>query len=74
MFWCSADATSEELIHAHDMGKPVLEIIPAGDAMFWVLLDVQWIDPFATSPATTTASSSVNLIRLSPTQVHSDRS
>ena len=69
LFWCSADTTSGELVHAHDMGKPILDMIFAGGAMFWVLLDSQWVDPAAPATTDATTTQSVKLIRLSPTQV-----
>ncbi|KZV66300.1 WD40 repeat-like protein [Peniophora sp. CONT] len=68
VFWCPADATSGELVHAHDMSKPVLDIVSVGDGLFWILLDAQWRDSSAPSGDTTaTASPSVKLVRLSPT-------
>ncbi|VDB99931.1 unnamed protein product [Peniophora sp. CBMAI 1063] len=71
VFWCPADATSGELIHAHDMGKPVLDVIPAGGTTFWVLLDAQWADPSVTAAAAAPATSpSVKLVRLAPTKMH----
>lgn len=70
LFWCPADAASAELIHSHDMGKPVLDVIHAGEGTFWVLLDAQWTDPSGTATASIAKSfPSVKLIHLTPTKV-----